>query len=130
MLFEFLTGERPFRGDQMMLLLQVIEDDPPPVRRLNSRISRDLETIVAKCLEKSPAKRYATAGDLAEDLGRYLRGEPTLARPVSRVEHVWRWCKRNPVVAALSSAAALLGADGGDRLYGGVLPRGASEIGG
>ena len=108
MLFEFLTGERPFRGETMMLLMQVIEDDPPPVRRLNSRISRDLETIVAKCLEKPPAKRYATAGDLAEDLGRFLRGEPTRARPVGRVEHVWRWCKRNPVVAALSSAAALL----------------------
>ena len=55
----------------MMLLMQVIEDDPPPVRQLNSRISRDLETIVAKCLEKPPGKRYATAGELAEDLGRF-----------------------------------------------------------
>ncbi|MGA2621125.1 MAG: protein kinase [Thermoguttaceae bacterium] len=108
MLFEMLTGERPFRGETMMLLMQVIEDDPPPVRRLNSRIPRDLETICAKCLEKPPAKRYATAGELAEDLGRFLRGEPTKARPVGRPERLWRWCKRNPVVAALGSAAALL----------------------
>ena len=108
MLFEFLTGERPFRGEVMMLLTQVIQDDPPPVRRLNSQISRDVETIVAKCLEKPPAKRYATAGELAEDLERFLRGEPTKARPVSRWEYGWRWCKRNPVVAVLSSTALLL----------------------
>ena len=108
MLFEMVSGERPFRGETMMLLMQVIEDDPPPLRRFNSRISRDLETIVAKCLEKPPAKRYATAGELAEDLGRFLRGEPTRARPVSRVERLWRWCRRNPVIAALTSAALLL----------------------
>ena len=108
MLFEMLTGERPFRGELMMLLIQVIEDDPPPVRRLNGLISRDLETICGKCLEKLPTKRYATAGELADDLGRYLRGEPTRARPVGRLEQAWRWCRRNPVVAALSSAAALL----------------------
>ena len=108
MLFEFLTGERPFRGETMMLLMQVIEDDPPPVRGLNSRISRDLETIVAKCLEKPPAKRYASAGELAEDLGRFLRGEPTRARPVGPAEKLWRWCRRYPAVAALGAAAAAL----------------------
>ena len=61
MLFELLTGDRPFRGEVRMLLRQVIEDEAPSVRKLNSRISRDLETICAKCLEKSPGQRYGSA---------------------------------------------------------------------
>ncbi len=107
-LFELLTGERPFRGDVRMLLIQVVEDEPPSLRRLDSRIPRDLETIVGKCLEKPPAKRYVSASELADDLGRYLRGEPTKARPVGRAERFWRWCRRYPAIAALAGATALL----------------------
>ncbi len=107
-LFELLTGERPFRGNVRMLLRQVIEDDPPSPRKLDSHIHRDLETICLKCLEKTPDRRYPTALALADELQRHLRGEPIDARPISRFERGWRWCKRRPVVAAL--AAALLSA--------------------
>ena len=101
-LFELLTGERPFRGDVRMLLHQVINEDAPSPRKLNANVPRDLETICLKCLEKDPALRYVTSQALAEDLGRYLRKEPILARPVTRIERVWRWCRRNPVVSSLS----------------------------
>jgi hypothetical protein len=106
-LFELLTGERPFRGDLRMLLRQVAEDEAPAARKLNSRISRDLETVCAKCLEKSPARRYASAADLGDDLRHFLAGEPIHARPVSRAERLWRWCKRQPVVAGLTAAVTL-----------------------
>ncbi len=106
-LFELLTGERPFRGDLRMLLRQVAEDEAPAARKLNSRISRDLETVCAKCLEKSPARRYASAAALGDDLRHFLAGEPIHARPVGRVERLWRWCKRQPVVASLTVAVAL-----------------------
>ena len=106
-LFELLTGERPFRGDMRMLLRQVVEDEAPSVRRLNGRISRDLETVCFKCLEKSPSRRYASAADLADDLRHFLAGEPIHARPVGNVEKLWRWCKRKPVVAGLAAAVAL-----------------------
>ncbi|MBT4867582.1 MAG: protein kinase, partial [Planctomycetaceae bacterium] len=99
-LFELLTGERPFRGDVRMLLHQVINEDAPSPRKLNGNVPRDLETICLKCLEKDPALRYRTSQALAEDLGRYLRKEPILARPVTRVERTWRWCRRNPVVSS------------------------------
>ena len=99
-LFELLTGERPFRGNVRMLMKQVIEDEAPAARTLDSRIPRDLETICARCLEKDPRRRYATAGELAADLRHYLAGEPIHARPVGRTERLWRWCKRSPLVAA------------------------------
>ena len=107
-LFELLTGERPFRGDLQMLLRQVAEDEAPSARKLNSRVSRDLETVCARCLEKLPARRYETAASLADDLRHFLAGEPIHARPVSRPERFWRWCKRQPVVAGLAAAAVLL----------------------
>jgi serine/threonine protein kinase/formylglycine-generating enzyme required for sulfatase activity len=103
MLFELLTNERPFRGNTRMLLHQVIHEDAPSPRKLNNSISRDLETICLKCLEKDPVLRFQTAQELADDLGRSLRKEPILARPVTRVERVWRWCRRNPVVSSLSA---------------------------
>jgi hypothetical protein len=106
-LYELLTGERPFRGNRQMLLLQVLHDEPRPPRQLNDKISRDLETICLKAMAKAPARRYATAQELAEDLRRYLAGEPIRARPVGRVERLWGWCRRNPVAAGLLVAVTL-----------------------
>ncbi len=109
-LYELLTGELPFRGQTRMLLVQVIQDEPRPPRRLNDRIPRDLETICLKAMAKEPARRYQTARDLADDLRRFLREEPIHARPVGALERAWRWAKRRPAAAALvmmSSVAVL-----------------------
>ncbi|RIK79316.1 MAG: hypothetical protein DCC68_13430 [Planctomycetota bacterium] len=106
MLFEMLTGELPFRGSTQMLIAQILGDDAPSPRKLDRNISRDLETICLKCLEKEPARRYATASDLAEELRLYLRGEPILARPIARTERAWRWCRRRPMVAGLGGTLA------------------------
>jgi WD40 repeat protein len=107
-LYELLTSELPFRGSVRMLLHQVVHDEPRPPRRLNDRVPRDLETICLKAMAKSPARRYAAAGDLATDLRRYLKGEPIQARPVGSAERFWRWCRRNPVVAGLTASVAAL----------------------
>jgi len=106
-LYELLTGERPFRGSRRMLLLQVLEDEPRPPRQLNDRVPRDLETICLKAMAKAPGRRYATARDLADDLRRWRRGEPILARPQGRLERLWRWCRRNPMAASLLVAVTL-----------------------
>ncbi|HLJ93117.1 MAG TPA: protein kinase, partial [Gemmataceae bacterium] len=107
-LYELLTGELPFRGQTRMLLVQVIQDEPKPPRRLNDKIPRDLETICLKALAKEPSRRYQTASAFADDLKRLLSGEPIQARPVSQVERLWRWSRRNPVIAGLSAAVLLL----------------------
>jgi serine/threonine protein kinase len=99
-LFQLLTGELPFRGNARMLIKQVITDEPPSPRKLNANINRDLETIALKCLEKDRAKRYPTARDLADDLRRFLRKEPILARPIGPLERTVRWAKRKPAIAA------------------------------
>ena len=106
-LYELLTGERPFRGNRRMLLLQVLQDEPRPPRRLNDKVPRDLETICLKAMAKAPARRYPTAGELADDLRRYLDRQPIRARPVGRVERAWRWCRRNPVPVGLLAALSL-----------------------
>jgi serine/threonine protein kinase len=105
--YEVLTGERPFRGNRRMLLLQVLEDEPRAPRRLNDRIPRDLETICLRAMAKSPAKRYQTASDLADDLRRYLRGDAILARPMSVAERLKHWCRRNPLAASLLVAVTV-----------------------
>ena len=74
---------------------------------LNPNVSLDLATICLKCLEKDPVRRYATANELAADLGRFLSGEPIQARPTGRVEKTWRWCKRKPVIATLGAITML-----------------------
>ncbi len=107
-LFQLLTGERPFRGNARMLIHQVLHDEPRNPRSLNDRVSRDLDTICMKCLQKEPTKRYQQADELAADLRRFLKGQPILARPVSHPERFWRWCRRNPLVASLVATAAAL----------------------
>ena len=110
-LYHLLTGRAPFQAaTPVETLRQVIDVEPVPARQLNPSIDRDLETICSKCLEKEPARRYESAELLADDLSRYLQGEPILARPLSGPERTWRWCRRNPAVASLiaSTIMALL----------------------
>jgi serine/threonine protein kinase len=111
-LYEALTGERPFRGNRRMLILQVIEDEPRPPRQLNDKIPRDLETVCLKAMAKSPARRYATARELADDLRRHLGGEPIRARPVGWAERLRLWCRHNPVAASLLAAVTIGSAAG------------------
>jgi serine/threonine protein kinase len=106
-LYELLTSERPFRGTRRMLIIQVVEDEPRPPRQLNDKVPRDLETICLKAMAKPPARRYATAQELADDLRRYLAGEPIRARPVGPGERLWRWCLRNPIAASLLVTVSL-----------------------
>lgn len=103
-LFQLLTGEMPFRGSAPVVIQQVIHEDPPHARALNRSVPEDLDTICWKLMEKMPQRRYATAQQVSEELGRFLRGEPIEARPLSRPARGWRWCRRNRAVALLSSA--------------------------
>jgi eukaryotic-like serine/threonine-protein kinase len=106
-LYERLTGQTPFTGDNALTLLrQARESDPPRPSSIRPGLDRDLETVVLKCLEKEPNRRYPSAAELADDLDRWIRGEPIQARPVGQIERVWRWCTRNPVVSGLAAAVA------------------------
>lgn len=113
LLYECLTGRPPFQGvTTMETLAQVVRLDPVPVSRLNPGVPLDLETICLKCLNKEPGRRYESAGDLAADLRRFLNGEPIKARPLTSMQRMARWCRRNPLAAGLS-CALLVGLMGG-----------------
>jgi eukaryotic-like serine/threonine-protein kinase len=110
-LFELITGRPPFRGETALATLtQVAEADAPPPRSIRPDIDVDLETICLKCLAKEPSRRYASAEALADDLQRYLEGEPIAARPLGRIERMLLWGRRKPTTAALLavSLAALV----------------------
>lgn len=107
-MYEMLAGTLPFHGDRLTILNNIRNEEPVGILKRAPNTPRDLQTICFKCLEKAPEKRYATAGALADDLGRYLRGEPILARPASRRERLVKWAKRHPAraIAAGTSAVA------------------------
>lgn len=108
-LYEMLAGRTPFAGTTPVELAARLQDtEPPPVRRFAPATPRDLETICLKCLERDPARRYAGAEALAEDLRRHLDGEAILARPLPPVARFFRWARRRPVLAALWFAVLLL----------------------
>ena len=100
-LYEMLTGRPPFRAESPAETeRQVIASDPAPPSRLNARVPRDLETICLKCLSKEPHRRYATGTELSQDLYRFLRGEPIVARPVGAWERIVKWSRRHPARTA------------------------------
>jgi serine/threonine protein kinase/tetratricopeptide (TPR) repeat protein len=106
-LYQMLTARPPFVAERPLeTVLQVVNNEPVTVRDLQPNVPVDLETICMKTLQKDPEQRYANCADLAADLRRFINGEPILARPVSRVERLWRWCKRNPKVAVPSALAS------------------------
>jgi WD40 repeat protein/tRNA A-37 threonylcarbamoyl transferase component Bud32 len=108
-LYYLLTARAPFHAESLeATVTQVVNAEPISPRLLNPAVPRDLETICLKCLEKEPSRRYPTAQELADELGRFLQDEPILARPVSRAERVWRWCRRKPGLAATGATALLL----------------------
>jgi WD40 repeat protein len=105
-LYEMLTGRPPFRGESdLETLHQTLKDEPVPPRRLQPRVSRDLEAVCLKCLEKDPAHRLGGAQELADELGRFLEGKSTKIRPASPLGRFRRWCARNPYLAAASGLA-------------------------
>ncbi len=106
-LYELLTGVRPFQGTERIVLTRIREEDPRPPRRLDDTIPRDLETVCLKAMAKNPGHRYATAAEFATDLRRWLHGEPVLARPVGPFGMLWRKCRRVPVVSGLAASLVL-----------------------
>ena len=108
-LFECLAGRPPFTGTEpMSVLLKVINEAPPDVRSLRPDAPRDLAAVTMKCLAKEPGRRYASAESLADDLRRFLDDRPTRARPVTHTERLGLWAKRNPAVAGLVAALAVV----------------------
>jgi serine/threonine protein kinase len=108
-LYERLTGRPPFTGDDVLTLLrQVRESEPLRPSSIRPGLDRDLETVVLKCLDKDPARRYPSALALADDLDRWLAGKPITARPSGTATRVIKWVRRNPVLAVLSASVGSL----------------------
>jgi eukaryotic-like serine/threonine-protein kinase len=116
-LYELLTLQQPFRGETPLdTLRRVTSEEPLPLQRIRPSVPADLEAVCLKCMEKQPQRRYRTAGALADDLGRFLAGVPTLARPHGVLDRTCKWTKRKPAAAALvvlTALAALAAAAGG-----------------
>ncbi|PYK24200.1 MAG: hypothetical protein DME59_14445 [Verrucomicrobia bacterium] len=109
-LFDLLTGQPPFTGEHALKTIQQATEKPAPkLRTLAPALDRDLETICAKCLERDPQARYRSAGELADDLERWLHGHSIVARPVSPPVRIWRWSRRNPIIAAMAALLLTLG---------------------
>jgi WD40 repeat protein len=107
-LYELLVYRPAFdETDRTKLIHQVTHGEPPPPRKINRAVPRDLETILLKAIEREPARRYPTARAFAEDLVRFVEDKPIQARQVSRTERLWRWCRRNPAVAVLAAVVVL-----------------------
>ncbi len=107
-LFELLTGQRPFKGENETLRRAILEQQPPRPRQFDRNIPRDIEAICLKCLAKDPAHRYANAEELASDLRRFTRQEPVSARPIPAPVRIWRWCRRQPIQAAMLFVISML----------------------
>lgn len=106
-LYHLLSGRPPFKAaTSMATMRQVLNVEPVALRELNPEVNQDLETICMKCLEKEPDRRFQTAVEVADELKRFINGEPILSRPLSRPERLARWCRRNPLVSSLSGLAA------------------------
>jgi WD40 repeat protein len=132
-LYELTTLVPPFcESDRLKLIQQVLHDEPLPPRKLDRRVPRDLETIVLKALAKEPGQRYTTAEQMAEDLRRFAADRPILARRFSAAERTWRWCKRNPLLAAAvgTVAAALVAVAAISMIYAGKQAQAKNEISG
>ena len=111
-LYEMLSGERPFHGNRRLLLLQVLEDEPRPPHKINPGIPRDLEIVCLKAMNKAPSRRYQSGRDMADDLRRFQQGQPILARPQGSLERIVRWSRRYPLAVSVL-VAVLVGSTAG-----------------
>ncbi len=108
-LYELITGRPPFKAPTVIQTVQLVQNSEPVApRQLQPHTPRDLETVCLKCLQKDPSRRYASAIELADDLARFLKGEPVHARPVGSIQRAWRWSQRNRAVAAMAAAVAVV----------------------